>query len=57
MSSLSDVVKRVMFINESASELMNIYEELRGDYLEVSRERDELLERVKELEDKNEHSC
>lgn len=54
MSSLNDVVERVMFIEESASELMNAYEELRGDYLEVSRERDELLERVKELEEGNE---
>lgn len=54
MSSLSDVKNRAICIQDYADELMNAYEELWDDYLDVSQERDELLERVKELEEKNE---
>lgn len=50
MSSLKDIKNIVININDYADELMASYEELWDDYLDVSRERDELLERVKELE-------
>ena len=55
MSSLSDVKNRAICIQDYADELMNAYEELRGDYLDVSQERDELLERVKERESKDDN--
>lgn len=50
MSSLNDVKYRVSDIKDYADELKNAYEELWEEYLDVSNERDELLERVKELE-------
>lgn len=52
MSSLDDVKYRAKDIKDYADELTNDYEELWGSYIEVSRERDELLERIKELEEK-----
>ncbi len=51
---LKDIKNRVKDIEDYASELGDAYEELWDSYIEVSRERDELLERVKELEGKNE---
>lgn len=53
---LKDIKGRVKDIEDYANELGNAYEELWDSYIEVSRERDELLERVKELEDKNEQT-
>lgn len=51
---LNDVKGRVRDIKDYADELMSAYEELWDSYIEVSQERDGLLERVKELEEKNE---
>ena len=53
MSSLNDVKGMVINIKDYADELMDAYEELWGDYLDVLQERDELLEKVKELEDED----
>ena len=46
---LNDVKGRVRDIKDYADELMDAYEELWDSYIEVSRERDELLEKVKEM--------
>lgn len=51
---LDDVRFRVRDIKDYADELKDAYNELWDSYIEVSRERDELLERVKELEVENE---
>lgn len=51
---LNDVKGRARDIKDYADELMNAYEDLWDNYIEVSQERDELLERVKELEEKSE---
>lgn len=51
---LNDVKGRVRDIKDYADELMNAYEELWDSYIEVSQERDELLEKVKELEGEEE---
>lgn len=53
MSGLKEIRYRARDIKDYTDELMDAYEELWGDYLEVSSERDELAERVKELEDNN----
>ncbi len=55
MSSLSDVKSRAICIQDYTDELMNAYEELWDDYLDVSQERDELLGRVKELESEDDN--
>lgn len=47
---LKDIKNRVKDIEDYANELGDAYEELWDSYIEVSRERDELLEKVKELE-------
>lgn len=47
---LNDVKGRARDIKDYADELMDAYEELWDNYIEVSRERDELLEKIKELE-------
>lgn len=47
---LNDVKGRGRDIKDYADELINAYEELWDSYIEVSEERDKLLERVKELE-------
>lgn len=52
MNSLDDVKYRARDIKDFADELVNDYEELWDSYIEVSQERDGLLERVKELEEK-----
>ena len=52
---LNDVKGRVRDIKDYADELMDAYEELWDSYIEVSRERDELLKRVKELEGKDDN--
>lgn len=51
---LASVKGRVKDIEDYANELRDAYEGLWDSYIEVSRERDELLERVKELEAKYE---
>lgn len=51
---LASVKGRVKDIEDYANELGDAYEELCDSFFEVSRERDELLERVKELEKKYE---
>lgn len=50
MNSLKEVTSRATDIKDYADDLADAYEELWDDYLKVSQERDELLERVKELE-------
>lgn len=47
---LDDVKYRARDIKDYTDELMSAYEELWDSYIEVSEERDRLLERVKELE-------
>lgn len=54
MSSLTNVKSRGLSIKDFVDEITDAYEELWDDYLDVSQERDELLERVKELEGRNE---
>lgn len=51
---LASVKGRVKDIEDYANELGSAYEALWDSYLEASREIDELLERVKELEEKYE---
>ena len=51
---LKDIKNRVKDIEDYANELGDAYEELWDSYIEVSRERDELLEKVKELEKNDE---
>lgn len=52
---LKDIKNRVKDIEDYANELGDAYEELWDSYIEVSRERDELLERVKELESEDDN--
>lgn len=52
--SLNDVKSRATDIKDFVDEITEAYEELWDDYLDVSQERDELLERVKELEGEDE---
>ena len=51
---LASVKGRVKDIEDYANELGSAYEGLWDSYIEISRERDELLERVEELEKKYE---
>lgn len=52
--NLKDIKIMVKGIEYYANALGGAYEKLWDSYIEVSQERDELLERVKELEMKNE---
>lgn len=52
MSGLTDVRKKAICINDYVEDIMNDYADLWDDYLDVLKERDELAERVKELEEK-----
>ena len=49
---LESIKGRVKDIEDYANELGDTYEDLWDSYIEVSRERDELIERVEELERK-----
>lgn len=62
MSRLTDARKKAIYINDCAEcikgyveKLMDDYLELCNDYDDVLKERDELAERVKELEEKYEN--
>lgn len=53
---VDDAKSRAKDIKDYADELADNIDELWDAYLEVSKERDELLERVKELEAANERA-
>lgn len=53
---IDDAKSRAKDIKDYADELADSIDELWDAYLEVSKERDELLERVKELEGADERS-
>lgn len=53
---MDDVKNTARIIKDYVDELVDAYEELWDGYIEVSKERDELLEKVEELEGEDERS-